>query len=136
MSLNKAVYFDPLTDRETWLADQVVDIAFAIHRALGPGLLESVYEKCFCFELSNRGILFQRQRGVPIFYEGLLIDEGLKIDILIDDLVVVELKAQETYHPVWEAQLLTYLKLSKKRLGYLINFHVPLIKDGIKRRII
>lgn len=100
---------------------------------MGPGLLESIYEKCFCYELSKRGILFERQKTVKLEYDKLVIDEGLRIDILIDDLVVVELKSQEYYHPVWEAQVLSYFKLSRKRLGFVLNFNVPLMKEGIKR---
>ena len=126
----------PLSEREQWLANQVVNIAISIHKALGPGLLESVYEKCFCYELTKRQIPFLKQTNVPVFYDGFKIDDGLRIDILIDDLVIIELKAQENYHPVWQAQLLSYLKLTNKRLGYILNFHVPLMKEGIKRTIL
>ncbi len=126
----------PLTEREKWLTSQVMDIAISIHRFLGPGLLESVYEKCFCYELTKRNIPFIKQKSIELIYDNLIIDEGLRIDILIDDLVIIELKAQELYHPVWEAQLLSYLKLTQKRLGYILNFHVPLMKDGIKRMIL
>lgn len=125
----------PLSEREIWLSKQIVGIAIEIHKHLGPGLLESVYEKCFCYELAKRNIPFLRQTPVEIIYHGLLIDDGLRVDILVDNLVIVELKAQENYHPVWEAQLLSYLKLTNRRLGYLLNFHVPLMKDGIKRMI-
>lgn len=117
------------------LAKEIVDIALKIHTKLGPGLLESVYEKCFCYELSRRGIPYQCQKETPIHYDGLVIDEGLRLDILVDNQIIIELKAQENYHPVWEAQLLSYLKLTGKRLGFLINFHVPVIKQGIKRLI-
>ncbi|MDB5191098.1 MAG: GxxExxY protein [Segetibacter sp.] len=119
-----------------WLGTQVVDIAFHIHKALGRGLLEKVYEACFCYELKKRNIPFETQQKVPIVYDQLQFSEGLRLDILVDDLVIIELKAQENYHPVWEAQLLSYLKLSNKNLGYLINFTVPLIKEGIKRMIL
>ena len=125
-----------LTEKEDWLATQIVDIAICIHKALGPGLLESVYEKCFCYELTKRNILFERQKIVRLHYDELVIDEGLRIDILVDKLVVVELKAQEYYHPVWEAQVLSYLKLSNKRLGFILNFNVPLMKEGIKRMVV
>ena len=125
-----------LSERENWLAGQVVDIAICIHKALGPGLLESIYEKCFCYELAKRKILFERQKIVRLQYDELVIDEGLRIDILIDKLVVVELKAQEYYHPVWEAQVLSYLKLSNNRLGFILNFNVPLMKNGIKRMVL
>ena len=114
----------------------MVDIAFQLHKTLGPGLLESVYEKCFCYELKERGIAFLRQQQVPIFYKTLLLEDALRLDVLVDDLLIVELKAQENYHPVWEAQLLSYLRLTGKRIGYVINFHVPLMKDGFKRLIL
>jgi GxxExxY protein len=128
--------YQALSNHEEYLAAQIVDIAITIHKQLGPGLLESVYEKCFCYELAQRNIPFKRQEALPIFYKDFKIDDGLRIDILIDDLVIVELKAQELYHPVWDAQLLSYLKLSNLRLGFLINFHTPLMKDGIKRKIV
>jgi GxxExxY protein len=126
----------PLTEKEKWLASQIVEIAITIHRFLGPGLLESIYEKCFCYELTKRNIPFIKQKCAELIYDNVVIDEGLRIDILVDDLIVIELKAQEIYHPVWEAQLLSYLKLTHKRLGYILNFHVPLMKDGLKRMIL
>jgi GxxExxY protein len=125
-----------LSEKENWLAAQIVDIAIRIHKAMGPGLLESVYEKCFCHELVKRNIAFVRQQTVQLKYDGLIIDEGLRIDILVEGKVVVELKAQEYYHPVWEAQLLSYLKLSNNRLGFILNFNVPLMKEGIKRMVV
>ena len=128
--------FNPLIEKENWLAGQIVDIAICIHKALGPGLLESIYGKCFWYELSKRNIPFEKQKIVRLQYDKLIIDEGLRIDILIDALIVVELKAQEYYHPVWEAQLLSYLKLSNNRLGFILNFNVPLMKDGIKRMVV
>ncbi len=109
--------FKPLTARENWLAAQIADIPICIHQSLGPGLLESIYEKCFCYELVKRNIPFERQKTVRLRYDNMVIDEGLRIDILVDGLLVVELKAQEYYHPVWEAQLLSYLKLINNRLG-------------------
>jgi len=133
---NTGINHKPLAEREKWLASQIVDIAIRIYKSLGPGLLESVYEKCFCYELTKRNIKFLRQRCVEIIYDDLAIDEGLRIDILVDNLVIVELKAQENYHTVWEAQLLSYLKLTGKRLGYILNFHVPLMKNGVKRMIL
>ncbi len=126
----------PLTERENWLAGQVVDMAICIHKVFGPGLLESIYSKCFCYELKKRGIFFEKQKVVRLQYDEMVIDEGLRIDILIDRCLVVELKAQEYYHPVWEAQLLSYLKLSNNRLGLIVNFNVALMKDGIKRMVI
>jgi GxxExxY protein len=121
------------TDR---LAKEVVDSAFKVHSVLGPGLLESVYEICLAHELSKRGLKFQTQIAFPIFYDGLCLDAGLRIDLLVQDELVVELKAVETMLPLFEPQLLTYLKLTNKRLGLLINFNVPKIKDGIKRIIL
>ena len=128
--------FNTLSVKTELLAKEVVDIAFKIHKELGPGLLESVYEKCFCYELSQRSISFSKQQSVEIVYGGLIISDGLRIDIMVDNEIIIELKAQENYHPVWEAQLMSYLKLSNKRLGFLIKFHVPLIKNGIKRIIL
>lgn len=119
-----------------WLGKQIVDIAYQIHRHLGPGLLEKVYEACFCYELSKRQIPFTSQKKVSIQYDEIEFEEGLRLDILVDDLIIVELKAQENYHPVWEAQLLSYLRLSDKKLGFIINFTTPLIKDGIKRMVL
>lgn len=128
--------FQKLSEREEFLAKTVVNIAYNIHKQIGPGLLESVYEKCFGHELYNNNILFERQKEVPIIYNELKIADGLRLDLLIENLLIVELKAQENFHPVWEAQLISYLKLTNKRIGFLINFHVPLIKDGIKRIIL
>lgn len=128
--------YKKLSDKEEYLASQIVDIAVRIHKELGPGLLESVYAKCFYYELVKRDINFVKQKEVPIIYQSLHIDDGLRLDLLIEELIIIEFKAQENYHPVWEAQLLSYLKLTGKRLGFLINFHVPLMKDGIKRLIL
>ncbi len=119
-----------------WIGKQVVDIAYRLHKTLGPGLLEKVYETCFCYELSKRGIPYITQKKIPVIYDGIQFEEALRLDVIIDDLVIVEMKAQANYHPVWEAQLLSYLRLSNKNLGYIINFAVPLIKDGIKRMIL
>lgn len=128
--------YDPLSDRENDLWRIIFQISLNIHKRLGPGLLESVYEKCFIYELGKRGIPYANQKLIPIKYDELLIENALKVDILVDDLIIIELKAQENYHPVWDAQLLSYLKLTNKRLGFLINFHVPLIKQGLKRFVI
>ena len=119
-----------------FLGKQVVDIAYHIHKALGPGLLEKVYEACFCYELTKRQISFIKQKRVPVVYDGIEFEDGLRLDILVADAIIIELKAQENYHPVWEAQLLSYLRLSNKHLGYIINFTVPLIKDVIKRMVL
>ena len=128
--------FQKLTDKEEWVASQIVDIAINIHKQLGPGLLESVYAKCFYYELSERNLGYEREKLVPIIYNDLKIDDGLRLDCLVEQSIIIEFKAQETAHPVWEAQLLSYLKLTKRRLGYILNFHVPLMKDGIKRMIL
>jgi GxxExxY protein len=125
--------FKPISEKEQWLTSQLMNTAISIHKILGPGLLESIYEKCFCYELSKRNIVFTRQQPIPVIYNNMIIEEGLKIDFVIEESIIVELKAQENYNPVWEAQLLSYLKLTGKRLGYIMNFHVPLMKDGIKR---
>lgn len=118
------------------LGSIVYDVAFKVHRHLGPGLLESVYEKCFCYELEKRSIQYLRQVQVPIIYEDITINDGLRLDILVENQIIIELKAQENFHPVWEAQLLSYLRLAEKKLGYIINFHTPLIKNGIKRMVL
>lgn len=124
---------DKETDR---VASIIVDAALKVHRALGPGLLESVYEACFTHELRLRELKVENQIPVPIVYEGLKLDSALRIDLLVNNLVVVELKSVEKIIPLYEAQLLSYLKLTSKQLGLLINFNVPLIKDGIKRIIL
>lgn len=118
------------------LSRAVVDSAFKVHKDLGPGLLESVYESCLCFELKRREIPFKTQHPVPIIYDGHRLATDLKIDLLIDERIVVELKAAESMHPVYTAQLITYLKLTGLRLGLLINFNVPLIRDGIRRVVL
>ena len=128
--------FPPLSDRENNLTTILIDIAIKVHKTLGPGLLESVYEKCFCSDLICKNIPFIKQKQVKIIYNDVLIDDALRIDLLVDDQIIIEIKAQENYHPVWEAQLLSYLRLTGKRLGYIFNFHVPLMKQGIKRMIL
>ncbi len=127
--------FEALSTRTEWLAAQVVDAAVKVHTARGPGLLESVYEICLCHELSLRGIAFQRQVELPVCYEGIRLEAGFRIDILFDSCLVVELKTVDALSPLHEAQLLTYLKLSNNRLGLLLNFNVPIMKQGIKRLI-
>ncbi len=118
------------------IARKIVDAAYTVHKALGPGLLERVYEVCFCHELAKRGLRYSRQIDMPIVYDGLLFDEGLRLDVPVEDVIICELKAVEEMNPVWKAQLLSHLKLSKKELGFLINFNVPRIKDGITRMIV
>ncbi|MBU6170881.1 MAG: GxxExxY protein [Verrucomicrobia bacterium] len=115
------------------IAKEVVDAAFKVHSSLGPGLLESAYEACLAHELTKRGYRVERQKAQPVIYEGLEIEVGYRIDLLVEDLIIIELKAVEQLAPIHQAQLLTYLKLSSKQLGFLMNFNVPLIKDGIRR---
>lgn len=117
------------------LAKQIVDAAFRVHSELGPGLLECVYEQCLAHELRKRGLRFELQKPVPVRYDGVQIDCALRLDLLVEDSIVVEIKAIETILPVHKAQLLSYLRLADKALGLLINFHVPLIKEGVRRVI-
>jgi len=125
-----------LPDEVNSLTGVIVDAAFKVHSALGPGLLESVYETCLVHELEKRDLEVVRQIEVPIEYDGRLLDSGLRLDLLVQDTVVIELKAVEHVLPVHKAQLLSYLRLAGKPVGLLINFHVPLIKDGIQRMVL
>jgi GxxExxY protein len=125
-----------LPDEINQITGQIVDAAFRVHSALGPGLLESVYEACMLHELGKRGLKVQSQVALPVVYDGIRLETGLRLDLLIESCVVVELKAAEELLPVHEAQLLTYLKLSGLRVGLLINFNVPRIKDGIVRMVL
>ena len=128
--------FAPVSGEIENIARHVVNAAFKVHSNLGAGLLESVYEICLAHELKKCGLKFQTQVAFPIIYDGVRLDAGLRIDLLVEDQLVVELKAVESMLPLFEAQLLTYLKLTGKRLGLLINFNVPKIKDGIRRIIL
>ncbi|MEW5872924.1 MAG: GxxExxY protein [Chloroflexota bacterium] len=114
---------------------QIVDAAVKVHRALGPGLLESAYQACLAYELNKRGIKVACEIPQPVFYDGVQIEAGYRLDMLVEDCVIVENKAVERVLPIHEAQLLTYLRLRDCHLGYLINWHVPLVKDGIKRMV-
>jgi len=118
------------------LTYETIGAAIEVHRTLGPGLLESSYRECLCRELLLRGIQFKRECGLPLEYKGVRLDCGYRIDILVADLVVVELKAVEELAPVHDAQLLTYLRLGKWKVGLLINFNVVVLKDGIHRRVL
>jgi GxxExxY protein len=118
------------------LTEIIIAAAIEVHRELGAGLLESSYEQCLCRELSLRGISAICQVPLPVIYKGEKIDCGYRIDILVEDTVIVEVKSVDKIHPIHEAQLLTYLKLSGKRVGLLINFNVLVLKDGIKRRVL
>jgi GxxExxY protein len=129
-SLRLASAFDQQTED---LARQIVDSSFAVHEALGPGLLESAYLVCLRHELEARGIAVATEVSVPIAYRGAQLDCGYRVDLLVADMIIIEIKAIEKLLPAHEAQLLTYLKLARKRLGFLINFNVPKIRDGIRR---
>jgi GxxExxY protein len=128
--------FKEVSQEEDRIGKAIVNAAFQVHKELGPGLLEKVYEVCFCHVLAQKGFEIKRQLDIPIVFEGMIFEEGLRLDVMVNDLVICELKALENINPVWEAQLLSHLKLTNKRLGYLINFNVPLIKNGIKRMVI
>jgi len=122
--------------RENAISGAVIGAAIEVHRALGPGLLESAYEACLAYELTERDIPFERQKPIPILYKGVALDAGFRADLLVDGLVVVELKAVDALAPVHEAQVLTYLKLTGCKLGLLINFNVPVLKHGLKRLVL
>jgi len=115
------------------ISGKVIGAAIEVHQELGPGLLESAYEACLVYELRQRGVRVEQQVPQPVFYKGLQLECGYRLDLLVEDRVIVELKAVEAIVPIHEAQLLTYLKLRKLRLGLLINFNVPILKNGIKR---
>ncbi len=127
--------YEPIAKEVDRVAKEVVDAAFKVHTALGPGLVEEVYEACLCHELHRRGLKFRSQVSLPIVYEGVKLKAGVRLDLLVEDKVIVEIKAVEKMTPLFKAQLLTYLKLTGLRLGLLINFNVPLIRDGISRLI-
>ena len=120
-------------NRSNWLSRIVIESAIEVHRNLGPGLLEVAYEHALCHEFSVRGIPFERQKKLPVVYKNVNLDCNFRIDILVDNLVILELKAVERIEPLFEAQLLTYLKLSDLWLGMLLNFNVPVMRGGIRR---
>ena len=128
--------YAPLSEREEQIAKAIVDSAYVVHKTLGPGLLEKVYEACLCHELGKRGFKTRRQVDIPVVYDGITFDEGLRLDVLVEEMVICELKAVDEVNAVWEAQLLSQLRLSERRLGFLINFNVAVIKDGIRRFIL
>jgi len=115
------------------LTGKVIGLCIEIHRELGPGLLESAYEECLAYELSQAGLRFERQRALPVRYKEVQLDCGYRLDFVIEDMLILELKAVTELLPIHEAQLLTYLKLDKKSLGLLINFNVPILTRGVKR---
>jgi GxxExxY protein len=130
-----APYGESTSEKVEQVAKEIVDAAFKVHSALGPGLLESVYAICLAYELRKRGLRVERELKLPIVYDGVKLEAGLRVDMLVEGCVIVDTKAVERMIPVFEAQVLTYLKLTKTTLGFLINFNVPLIKDGIQRVI-
>ena len=115
------------------LTSEIISSAIEVHRHLGPGLLESTYEECMAFELRQRGLTVERQLELPIFYKGSQLEQNYRIDLLINKQVIIELKSINKIEPIHDAQLLTYLKLANKRFGLLLNFNVPVMKQGIKR---
>jgi GxxExxY protein len=123
------------TPRINQVSGIIVNAAMRVHSLVGPGLLEIAYQACLAQELRKRGLLVESQLGLPVIYEGERLDLGYRIDLLVESLVIVEIKCVEAIHPVHEAQLLSYLRLSGKNVGLLINFHVPRLKDGIKRMV-
>ena len=128
--------YTKITINDEKIASVVIQSAYNVHKELGPGLLERVYEVCFCYELGKAGLTYQRQVDIPIIYRNMVFNEGLRLDVLIENSVICELKAVDIINPVWQAQILSHLKLTNNRLGFLINFNVPLIKQGIKRYIL
>ncbi len=121
---------------DSGVTDLIIRSAIEVHRTLGPGLLESAYEECLCYELTLNGMPLERQKSLPLTYKGLRLDCGYRMDIVVAECVVVELKCVEKILPIHEAQLLTYLKLSGLRTGLVLNFHTHVLKDGIKRLVL
>ena len=133
--MQKKIYA-PVPQNVEKVGKSVLDAAYKVHTALGPGLLESVYETCTAFELTESGLRVMVQAGLPVTYRGIKMDAGLRPDMIVEESVIVEFKSVETMHPIYNAQLITYLKLTGIRLGFLINFNVVHLKDGIKRIVV
>jgi GxxExxY protein len=125
-----------MADARDPLTEKIIGVAIEVHRHLGPGLLESAYEECLCYELKQSGVAFKRQVPLPVIYKGIRLECGYRVDLVVEDQVVLELKTVERLLPVHDAQMLTYLKLSGVRTGLLLNFHVPLLKDGLRRFVL
>jgi len=121
---------------ENEISNKIIQAAIEVHRHLGPGLLESAYEECLCYELSKMGLSYKRQQSLPVEYKGIKLDCGYRLDLVVEEKVIVEVKSVEKLLPVHQAQLLTYLRLSELKLGLLINFNSALLKDGIKRMVL
>ncbi len=126
----------PIAFETESVASGAIECAFKVHRQLGPGLLESVYETCLLHELKKSGLHFRSQQTLPIIYDDLALETGLRLDVVVENQVILELKAVEMLLPIHQAQVLTYLKLTSMRLGLLINFNTVLLKDGIKRVVL
>lgn len=124
-----------INERTEEIAKIIVNSSFKVHRELGPGLLERVYEVCLAYEINKAGLEVKSQIDVPIVYDGVVLKEKLRLDLMVENSVIIEVKAVELINPVWQAQIISYLKLTNNQLGFLINFNVPLIKNGIKRFI-
>ncbi|MFZ4857263.1 MAG: GxxExxY protein [Desulfuromonadaceae bacterium] len=122
--------------RDSELTEIIIGAAIDVHKVLGPGLLESAYEECFCYELDLRGVFTERQRSLPLMYKGLKLDCGYRMDVVADSRVLIELKSIEKIMPIHEAQLLTYLKLSGLKTGLLFNFNVTVLKEGLRRMVL
>lgn len=118
------------------LSKDVLGAAIEVHKHLGPGLLESAYEECLSYELTQRGYKIERQKPIPVVYKEIKLECGYRIDILVEDKIVLELKSVDYFNPVHEAQILTYMKFAQKKVGLLINFNVALLKNGIKRYVL
>jgi GxxExxY protein len=129
------VMVQPALSLENALTDRIIGAAIEVHRHLGPGLLESAYEECLCYELSVMGLKFQRQVHLPVKYEEVLLDCAYKMDVIVEDTVILELKTVDDLLPIQKAQLLTYLKAADKRVGLLINFNVSILKNGLRRMV-
>jgi GxxExxY protein len=128
--------FQPIAPEVEKVGKAVLDAAFKVHTVLGPGLLESVYETTMAYEIRKSSLNVATQVAVPILYDGQKLESGFRLDMLVEKCVIVELKSVETMNPVYEAQIMTYLRLSNVRLGFLINFNVKHLKDGIKRFVV
>jgi GxxExxY protein len=122
-----------LSEEEEWICKEISDCAFKVHRNLGLGLLEKIYETCFCYELGKKEISYKRQLHLPIQYDGIQFNEGLYLDVLVCGKIICEFKAVENINPLWQAQLISHLKLTGLHVGFIINFNVAVIKNGIRR---
>jgi len=132
----KGASHKPIPSEVELVGKKVLDGAFKVHTSLGPGLLESVYEACLAYEIRKGGLTVETQVALPVIYDNVRVDAGLRIDMLVEKCVIVELKSVDTMNPVYKAQLLTYLKLTNCRLGYLINFNVPHLREGFIRMVV